>query len=286
MNATAIETPFTLKRVQEMLGLSGATVTKLIAAGFVTPVRGQRNEHRFSFQDLMLLRTAHALQQARIPPRKILRSLTRLKAELPAELPLTGLRITAVGADVVVRDRSGQWTADSGQLVLDFEVAEVGGTVSFMAHPTPVSPAAPQPPAAPATDWFRQGEALEATDRRSAEAAYRRAIAQDPACTAAYLNAGALLCEDGRAEEALALYDQALHTLAHEPLIHFNHAIALEDRGRQREALAAYERALALDATLADAHYNAGMLLEALGDARAAIRHFSAYRRLHRTEGR
>ncbi len=288
MNATAIQAPFTLKRVQEMLGLSAATVTKLITAGFVTPVRGQRNEHRFSFQDLMLLRTAHALQQARIPPRKILRSLTRLKADLPAELPLTGLRITAVGADVVVRDRSGQWTADSGQLVLDFEVAEVGGTVSFMAHPTPAVEA---PPAnahapAPAADWFRQGEALEATDRPAAAAAYRRAIEHDPACTAAYLNAGALLCEDGRADEALALYEQALRTLAHEPLIHFNHAIALEDGGRQREALAAYERALALDATLADAHYNAGMLLEALGDAQAAIRHFSAYRRLHRTEGR
>jgi hypothetical protein len=283
VNAPAIEAPFTLKRVQEMLGLSGATVTKLIAAGFVTPVRGRRNEHRFSFQDLMLLRTAHALQQARIPPRKILRSLTRLKADLPAELPLTGLRITAVGADVVVRDRSGQWTADSGQLVLDFEVAEVGGTVSFM---SPAPPAAVPPAASPRTDWFREGEALEASDRRGAEAAYRHAIADDPARTAAYLNAGALLCEDGRTDEALALYEQALHTLAHEPLIHFNHAIALEDGGRQREALAAYERALALDATLADAHYNAGMLLEALGDAKAAIRHFSAYRRLHRTEGR
>ncbi len=42
--------------------------------------------------------------------------LAKLKAELPAELPLTRLRITAVGSDVVVRDRSGQWNADSGQL--------------------------------------------------------------------------------------------------------------------------------------------------------------------------
>jgi tetratricopeptide (TPR) repeat protein len=287
VNATAIDAPFTLKRVQEMLGLSGATVTKLISAGFVTPVRGQRNEHRFSFQDLMLLRTAHALQQARIPPRKILRSLTKLKAELPAELPLTGLRITAVGADVVVRDRSGQWTAESGQLVLDFEVAEVGGTVSFMsAAAATATPGAAAPAASTAADWVRQGEALEARDRGGAEAAYRRAVELDPNATAAYLNLGALLCEDGRADEALALYDQALRALAHEPLIHFNHAIALEDRGRQREALAAYERALALQPTLADAHYNAGMLLEALGDEKAAIRHFSAYRRLHRTEGR
>ena len=278
MSASSIEAPFTLKRVQEMLGLSGATVGKLISAGFVTPLRGPRNEHRFTFQDLMLLRTAHALQQARIPPRKILRSLARLKADLPAELPLTGLRITAVGADVVVRDRSGQWSADSGQLVMDFEIAEVAGTVAFIAPA--ITPTAP-----PVDAWFRQGEALEATDPAGAEAAYRRAIEADPALTAAWLNLGALLCEAGRAAAALALYAQALATLAHEPLIHFNHAIALEDHGQLPEALAAYERALALDATLADAHYNAGMLLEQLGDAQAAFRHFSAYRRLQRTEG-
>jgi tetratricopeptide (TPR) repeat protein len=187
------------------------------------------------------------------------------------------LRITAVGADVVVRDRSGQWTADSGQLVMDFEIAEVAGTVSFIPRAASATP--------PTGDWFRRGEALEASDRRGAEAAYRHALEHDPSLTAAYLNLGALLCEDGRADEALGLYEQAIRTLAHEPLIHFNHAIALEDQGRLREALTAYERALALDTALADAHYNAGMLLETLGDAKAAIRHFSAYRRLQRTEG-
>ena len=276
MTQTSVEAPFTLKRVQEMLGLSAATVSKLISAGFVSSSRGKRNEHRFSFQDLMLLRTAHALQQARIPPRKILRSLAKLKADLPAELPLTGLRITALGADVVVRDRSGQWNPDSGQLVMDFEVADVGGTVSIL-QAAPVASAA--------NDWFKQGEALEATDRAAAEKAYRRAIEQDPSRAAPYLNLGAVLCEDSRCDEAVHLYEAAIDTVGQEPLIHFNHAIALEDQSRPREALAAYERAVALDSTLADAHYNAGMLLEKLGDGRAALRHFSAYRRLHRTEG-
>lgn len=277
MTQTSVEAPFTLKRVQEMLGLSAATVSKLISAGFVSSSRGKRNEHRFSFQDLMLLRTAHALQQARIPPRKILRSLAKLKADLPAELPLTGLRITAVGADVVVRDRSGQWNPDSGQLVMDFEVADVGGTVSIL-QAAPVATTA-------AIDWFKQGEALEATDRAAAEKAYRRAIEQDPSRAAPYLNLGAVLCEDSRCDEAVHLYEAAIDTVGQEPLIHFNHAIALEDQSRPREAVAAYERAVALDSTLADAHYNAGMILEKLGDGRAALRHFSAYRRLHRTKG-
>ena len=277
MTHTSIEAPFTMKRVQELLGLSSATVTKLISAGFVMPSRGRRNEHRFSFQDLMLLRTAHALQQAAIPPRKILRSLAKLKAELPADLPLTGLRITAVGADVVVRDRTGQWNPESGQLVMDFEVVEIAGTVSIMqALPT----AASTP-----TDWFRQGNALEATDRAEAEKAYRRAIEQDSSRAAPYLNLGAVLCEDSRCDEAVTLYEAAVEAVGHEPLIHFNHAIALEDQCRLREAVTAYERAIALDSTFADAHYNAGIVLEKLADGKAALRHFSAYRRLQRTKG-
>jgi tetratricopeptide (TPR) repeat protein len=272
-----VETPFTLKRVQEMLGLSRTTVTGLIDAGFVSPVRGQRNEHRFSFQDLMLLRTAYALQQASIPPRKILRSLAKLKADLPAELPLTGLRITAVGADVAVRDRTGQWHADSGQLLMDFEVAEVGGSVSFIQSPVVAPPLAQ-------VDWFRQGEALEATDRAAAEQAYRRAIELEPSRAAPYLNLGAVLCEDSRCDEAVELYAAATKVVGHDPLIHFNYAIALEDQQRPREALAAYSQAIALDANFADAHYNSGVLLETLGEARGALRHFNAYRRLQRSD--
>ena len=141
-----------------MLGLSRSIVAGLIAEGFVAPTRGRRNEWRFTFQDLMLLRTAHALQASKIPPRRILRSLARLKATLPQELPLTGLRITAIGADVAVRDRDGQWQADSGQLLMDFDVAPVAGSVAFLARDT----APPAPPGAPA--WFERGLALEATD--------------------------------------------------------------------------------------------------------------------------
>jgi tetratricopeptide (TPR) repeat protein len=276
----APDAPFTLKRVQEMLGLSRTVVNGLISQGFVAPARGARNEHRFSFQDLMLLRTAHALQRANIPPRKILRSLAKLKADLPPELPLTGLRITAVGADVAVRDRSGQWHADSGQLLMDFEVAEVSGTVSFIQRPG--VPSRTSVPAA--TDWFKRGEALEASDAAAAEEAYLRAIEAEPAQVGAYLNLGAMLCDAHRCDEAVELYEQAVAKVPGDPFLHFNHAIALEDQERPDDALAAYGRALALDGNFADAHYNSAVLLERSGDAQGALRHFAAYRRLARSD--
>ena len=78
-----------------MLGLSRGVISGLVDSGFVTPSRGPGNALRFTFRDVVLLRTAVELQAARIAPRRILAALRKLRASLPAEMPLTGLRITA-----------------------------------------------------------------------------------------------------------------------------------------------------------------------------------------------
>lgn len=269
---------YTMRGIQEMLGLSRRVISGLIASGFVMPSRGPRNEYRFTFQDVVLLRTAVELQGARIAPRKILSALRHLKATLPGELPLAGLRITAVGNDVTVRDGRSQWQAESGQLVMDFEVAPVSGTVTLLQR----KPAAPTRSKDNITTAFSEGQALERSDTAAAEAAYRKVLALDPDHTDAYLNLGALLCESKRCGEAVALYDEALRRFPNEALLHFNRAVALEDKGRLADALSGYNTSLQLDPDLADAHYNAARLHEQLGDAKKALRHLSAYRRLER----
>ncbi|MDR6537593.1 tetratricopeptide repeat protein [Variovorax soli] len=275
MSAGGAASPYTIRRVQQMLGISRLAIQRLVSAGFVTPTRGARNEFRFSFQDLMLLRTAHGLQEAQIPPRKILRSLRRLRETLPGELPLTGMRITAVGADVAVRDRHSTWEAGSGQLLLDFEVAPVDGSVAFLA-PSP-APTAGDPDA---QRLFAHAETLERTDPAGAEAAYRALIAAVPEHVDAYVNLGALLCDLQRYEDAVQLHEEALPRCPPSALLFFNHAIALEELGRLRVAALNYERSLQLDPDFADAHYNLGRLQELFGDARGALRHLNAYRRL------
>ena len=266
---------YTLRRIQSMLGISRAVITGLMDSGFVTPSRGKRGEYCFTFQDVVLLRTAYSLQEARIAPRKILQSLRRLKATLPSELPLTGLRITAVGNEIAVKEGDQQWQVDSGQLLFDFEVKPAQGSVSVLS-------ATPDTPHEETIDWFGRGIELEAQHKPDAEAAYRQAIRQAPDHVDPYLNLGVMLCDAGRRTEAVALYRQALRHCPGEPLLHFNLAIALEDLQRTDEALACYERCMQLSPTFADAHYNAARLHEQLGHASKAIRHYSEYRRLQR----
>jgi tetratricopeptide (TPR) repeat protein len=280
---------FTLRRVQAMLGLSRHIVAGLIDAGFVKPTRGKRNEWRFTFQDLMLLRTAHALREQSVAPRRILKSLARLKATLPAELPLTGLRITAIGSDVVVRDRSGRLQADSGQLLMDFDVAPVAGTVAILergavadAGVEDATAIAGQARNDDAFALFERALELEDSEPAEAEAMYLQALALAPDLEDAYLNLGAMLDAGGRYSEMVRLCDAALQHCPESALLHFNRGVALDHLENLDEAAASYERSLALDATLADAHFNLAQLHQQAGDEQGALRHYSAYRRLQR----
>ncbi len=276
--SVAVEAPYTVRDLVPMLGLSRGTIAGLVSAGYVRPARGARNEFRFSFQDVVLLRTALELRAARIPPRTLMRALRQLDRQLPAEVPRSGLRIRAIGSEVAVRDGDAQWEAETGQFLFDFGVAASGGTLAFLK----AAPAAQPPQEASASAWFARGEALEEADPAAAEAAYRQALQIDPDHAEAYVNLGALLCEAARCSEAVELYERAVQRLPDAPLVHFNAAIALEDQQREADALRSYERCLKLAPDLADAHFNAARLCEKLGDSRGALRHYSAYRRMKR----
>ena len=61
---------FGVREVEKLLRLPRSTIRALIEAGFVSPARGPRNAWRFSFQDLIVLRTAQALAAAKVPAKR------------------------------------------------------------------------------------------------------------------------------------------------------------------------------------------------------------------------
>ena len=289
--------------VARLLHLSRGTIRGLISRGFVSPARGPRREYRFSFQDLVILRTARALVQAKVPPRRIGRSLSALRRQLPKSVPLTGLTICSVGSEVVVRKGGDRWQAESGQYLLEFDVAAAGDSLQITEIKRGVGRATNaaggptgsavggrekgglqenggQDVAVEAHTWFERGLLAEDRDVAKALEAYERCRALDARHVAARINLGRLLHEAGRLEEAQRVYREALSESEPDPTLLFNLGVLLEDASRNEEAIEAYQQVLGEDPDFADAHYNLARLYEAVGKPQHAIRHLGVYRRL------
>jgi tetratricopeptide (TPR) repeat protein len=279
---------YSMRDVERVLRLSADTTRNLIKAGFVKPVRGTRREYRFSFQDLIVLRTARALIDANIPARRIRRSLESLRRELPESVPLSGLSISAVGDHVVVRDGDSQRQVESGQYLLGLDVSMEDGVLRVVEHrePAPATPPTPPAPTMLPGDWFAAALSLETTDPQAALTVWRRAVDEDGANIAAWTNLGRLLHEQGLTTQAAEVYRRALAQVGPDALLLFNQGVLLEDLGESSAALAAYQAALGADPDLADCHYNLARLYESLGETRHAIRHLGQYRRLTSGDGR
>jgi tetratricopeptide (TPR) repeat protein len=267
--------------IERILRLSRSTLRALIKNGFVKPARGARRELRFSFQDLIVLRAARALIEARIPRRRINKSLQDLRRHLPQEAPLSGLSISAVGDQVVVREGKSHFQVDSGQYVLGFDVSVEAGVLRVVERREEQPISEPNARDAPdAEDLFDQALELEQSDPRKAPAVYEQVVSVDPDNCAAWINWGRLLHEQNRKREAEDVYQRALKQCGPDPVLMFNLGVLLEDLGRTSAALDAYQTAITEDPSLADGHFNLARLYEALGKPQHAIRHLGAYRRL------
>lgn len=297
MNAFAAE--YTCRDVASVLGMTPDQVRGYVRAGLVEPSRGHRGEMRFTFQDVVLLRSARGLAE-QIPVRKIRRALRRLRDQLSPGTGLSAVAMRAEGHDVVVRDGESSWEPESGQVRIDFDAVgaaqeghapEVLETGPGEPAPRPLRPLATVSQLIPANDragqaeaedWFDRGLELEASGAPGAAEAYATALSLNPEHAGACVNLGRLEHEAGNAARAAELYRRALQEQPADPIGWFNLAVALEDLGEEAEAVHAYARVIELDEGSADAHFNMSRLCEKLGDRAAALRHLRRYRELSR----
>lgn len=268
---------YTTRQVAEIVGLTPRQVRAYARQGLLSPGRAGHG-YRFSFQDIVLLRTARELREQAVPPRRIRAALTKLGDQLPGGRPLSAVRISASGERVVVRDADTVWEPETGQVAFDFSVGELAARAAPFVEARVAK--GPVDEARPADAWFDEALELEAVSPARAREAYARVLEREPGHVEALLNLGRLLHEDGDAAAAEAHYRRALAAAPASALAAFNLGVALEDLGRGEEAMAAYRHALEADPDLPEAHFNLAGLLETCGDVPAAVRHLSAFRRL------
>jgi tetratricopeptide (TPR) repeat protein len=273
-------TSFSTHEVAKILGLSDSKLRSCARAALLAPARGRDGRLRWTFQDLLLLKTTRGLLDARVPARRIRRMLASLRRQLPADQALSSVTIYADGRRVVAWDGAARWQPDSGQFLFNFDAHAVAPAATRPAA-QPVPPAAPGPAARTAEEWFDLGCELEAASPDEARHAYRQALALDPRMADAHVNLGRLFHQAGEAAPAEAHYRAAITHAPHDPIAHFNLAGLLEETARAQDAIASYQQALAVDPDFADAHYNLGLLLDSLGRRTAAMTHLRTARRLY-----
>jgi len=203
-----------------MLELTPSKVRSYARAGFIQPRRGPRGEYRFTFQELVLLRTAKGLAAARIPPRRLRKALRRLKRQLPSGRPLSAVKIRAQGERLVVHEGESLWDPESGQGEFNFEVAELVKKIEPHAKRA-IAEALGSAGRLDADAWYQLGFDLESAAPEQAREAYRHAVEINPA----------------HADEAMQAYREAIAADPKGADAYFNLARLDEKAGESQAAL-------------------------------------------------
>lgn len=260
---------YTRTEVARMIGVSRRQLDYWTRLRLIQP-RVRRGKRFYSFKDLVALETIKRLAAKRIPARRLRRAIDALRQQLgQARAPLSQLRVVTNGCEVVIlppHSQSRPIEPLTGQFVLDFDLAELGGKVRTIASRT-------------AEEWFEIGltrDSIPAKLRQAAQA-YRYARELAPNWVEAHINLGTTLYYLQRLAESKRSFAAAVALEPDNPLAHFNLGCVLERLGEIDAAIAHLQRAVRLAPHLADAHLNLALAYATRGQKEDAGKHLSLY---------
>ena len=239
----------------------------------------------YAFEDLLELRVLARLKELGVSSTKLHAVFASVRSKLAgAANPLTELRVYVEGKRIRVQTQGKKMEALSGQLLLDFDQAELRRLLTFPAG-AKQDAAIARKERAEAEVWFQRGLELEqaGADKREAIAAYEKALEHNPALAGALVNIGTIYFNARKWKESEKYYNQAIASDGSYPLAHFNLANLHEELGRTSLAIQHYKKALELQPGYADAHYNLALLFQTRGRLMEAIRHWKSYLSLDAT---
>ncbi len=236
----------------------------------------------YAFSDLIALRSLQKLRQNRISPARIRRAVRALREKLEGVAnPLRDLRIVCDGKNVAVLLEGQKMEPVSGQLLLDFDRAELKSLLSFPRGGR-ASNAGAAARRREAEAWFEKGLELEQTGAPVPEIteAYQHALELDPDSAGALVNLGTIHYHLHSWAEAERHYQHALNVDPNYALAHFNLGNLFDEKGDHEQAVLHYQAALRSNPNYADAHYNLALLYQGHGDLLKAVHHWKAYLKL------
>ena len=282
---------YSFREVSRLLDLPEHRLRYWSQTGFLVP-SVRRGERRFySFRDLIAVKVAKGLLDGGLPLRRVRRQLEALRTTLPrVRAPLHDLRIRCVHDRVVVDEVAHRFEADSGQLMIDFEVSALHAQAAqVVALPWVDDDDEGDDDGAPRTayEWFLFAQELEeewggapadAEGLARVRHAYETALELDPRLAAAWTNLGGLLAETGELEEAQEHFEEALRHDPDQMQARLNLAELAMLRDGPRTAVPAYREVLRRDPDYHEAHYGLARALLQQGSKGEALAHLERFR--------
>ncbi|HTS63090.1 MAG TPA: tetratricopeptide repeat protein [Candidatus Acidoferrales bacterium] len=231
----------------------------------------------YTFSDLIAIKTLLKLRENKIPARQVARALDALREKLDwIKQPLSELRVLSDGKRITVQVGGQRMEALSGQILFDFDAAEIGAVKDFPVRKRGLDRSRES------EAWFQKGLELEETGAPVEEAvdAYRKVLELNPGAAGALVNLGTIYYRLRRFEDAEKYYRRAIEADPEYPLAEFNLGNLYDEQGRLQDAFSHYRRALTLNPSYADAHFNLALLCERIGDPLKAVHHWKIYLKL------
>jgi len=258
---------FTRREVLRIVGLEAKQLAYWLRLRLIPPPRKRWGQEFYDFSHLISLRAIKQLTDHKVPARRLRRAVEALRCQLgEIDAPLSELRISSDGRQVIVEHQGRRLEPLSGQLLFDFETRAFSENIWAMPERT-------------AEEWFALGLDWEAQPdgRLRAIDAYRNVLEARPDWVEPLLNLGTLLYEEGEHPEAERLFRRAVDLDPRRPLARFNLGSVLDELGRAAEAREQLREALHRNPAYADAHYNLALVCEKLGSIAEARRHWRRY---------
>jgi tetratricopeptide (TPR) repeat protein len=235
----------------------------------------------FSFSDILALRTLVGLRKSDVSPVQIRKAVHAVRKHFREfENPLTEVKIYTQGKRIEVQFAGHKkMEAISGQLILNFDQAELSKLLSFPDQVQESDAARKFKARREAEHWFEKGLELEQNGAPAEEviAAYQKAAEIDPTSAGALVNLGTVYFNARDWRRAEHFYSKAVEVDPQYALAHFNLGNLYDERGDRMSALKHYQSAIAIHPRYADAHYNIALLYQAMGQPLKAVRHWKSY---------
>ena len=275
--AAAPKEAYSREEVRRLLGISERQIRSWEKQSFVS------SSASYTFSDLLALRTLLGLRNGNIAPAQIRRALAALRDRLrDVRDPLTELKLYSEGRKIRVQVAGAKMEPVSGQLLLDFDRAEIEKLRSFPSANGVSEGARAQKQRKEAEHWFEKGLELEQTGAPVTEVvqAYKQSVDLDPQSAGALVNLGTVYFNMRSLEEAERYYRRALQVDPNYALAHFNLGNLFDEKADRIGALEHYLQALRIQSDYADAHYNIALLYQSMGETMKAVRHWKTYLKL------